>query len=645
MIELLETFHLARPEALIALPVIVFLLYYLSRKSVTTQGWQKSIDPDLLQHLIDKPQQASVSIATHYPRKLATLLCCLAMIALAGPSFEKLPQPPLRQQQALVIIADLTLSMHAEDLKPSRLVRMRYKLLELLKQRREGQTALIAYSGDAHIVSPLTDDSNTIAALVPALKPEIMPQIGSNAGAAFAQAEQLLGNSNANSNGNNKVVWFTDSFHDSDQRALKTLAKARNITLIIVGIGTTDGAPVRLPSGKFLKGSNDQIVKPRLDKRGFKKLANQLGGHYIDLQNDNSDIDYILSEHFKLTSNVSEIEEAGYQFDQWLDRGAWLLLFITPLAALAFRRGWLLCIAFVAAGLQSDPIQAIETDASNRQEPSLWQSLWQTPDQQAYRFYQQGQLEEAEQHFKDTNWKGVSAYQQEDYKAAQQAFLQSVESGDKQNAQSLANAHYNGGHALARSGQLEKAIAAYHEALALTPDFEHAKQALALVEKMLSEQQQQSEQSDQQSGSDQSDQAQSDSDQSNSDQSNSEQSNSEQSESEQSDSEQTDSEKSEQQQSSSNSQQQQNSADNPSSAQQTEQQSAEETAEENRQVSAMTTPDGQPMDPEQAATLEQWLNKIKDDPAGLLRRKFQYERQLRERSGDVVQPDEEGSIW
>jgi Ca-activated chloride channel homolog len=89
-------------------------------------------------------------------RWLLTLGCG---VGLAGPSWERLPQPVEQRTDALVIVLDLSLSMFAEDVAPSRVVRARQKIADILRQRDEGLTALVAYAGDAHAVVPLTDDA------------------------------------------------------------------------------------------------------------------------------------------------------------------------------------------------------------------------------------------------------------------------------------------------------------------------------------------------------------------------------------------------------------------------------------------------------------------------------------------------------
>src|SRR5690606_4082420 len=138
-------------------------------------NWRREIAPDLLDHLLDHRGERRM----RWPWWLAFAGWVLGCLALAGPTWEKLPQPVLQKRDALVVVLDLSLSMTVADVQPSRLQRARYKILDLLQRRTEGLTGLVAYAGDAHVVTPLTDDTATIANLVPALAPDMMPIYGS----------------------------------------------------------------------------------------------------------------------------------------------------------------------------------------------------------------------------------------------------------------------------------------------------------------------------------------------------------------------------------------------------------------------------------------------------------------------------------
>ncbi len=111
---------------------------------------------------------------------LTGLALAIASIALAGPSWQRLPQPIDQKTDALVVVLDLSLSMYARDVAPSRLVRARHAVTDILRARTEGFTGLVAYAGDAHAVAPLTDDVRTIENLLAALAPDMMPVLGSN---------------------------------------------------------------------------------------------------------------------------------------------------------------------------------------------------------------------------------------------------------------------------------------------------------------------------------------------------------------------------------------------------------------------------------------------------------------------------------
>ena len=674
MMAAIHQLHFLRPEYLWLLPLIAgaFIALYLLRNK--SSQWYDVIDPLLIEHLLDSKANQQASRRTSLPLLAAAMACCIAIIALAGPSWERLPSVSEQKNDAMIIIADLTLSMHATDIKPSRLIRTRYKLLELLKQRKAGQTALIAYSGDAHIVSPLTDDASTIAALIPSLTPEIMPSIGSNAIAAFNSATQLLKNSGISQA---KIIWFTDEALRSDINKIDKVLNNSNNQLIIIGVGSKAGGPVPLPSGKFVKDTSGRIVNAPLSRDRLRKIAANSGGVYLDLQSDNSDINVILSEslfdQLASTENTAPTENTKNNFtDTWQDRGGYIALLLLPFALLAFRRGWMLslvlafnishihyadansdAVATSDAVAYSDAVANSDDEQASEANSFKWLDLWQTPDQQAYALARQQQYSQAAKTFADPRWKGVTEYQAGDYQPA----LETLSALAKNNNSDAA--HYNHGHALARNNQLDDAIAAYDKALAINPKMENAKQAKAIIEALKKQQEQQEQQdqgeknNDEQQGDKQNEQQseQKDSEQESSQSAdNKNNSSSQESESRSEDSSQDDKE-------SSNelldrqAEQDESENKNKREEQQTQQNKQEdnekadaEAKKNERSTTDMQTSEEQ-LNAEQQAELQQWLKKIPDDPGGLLRRKFQYERNVRERQGNVIDDREQGQLW
>ena len=692
MMDTIQQLHFLRPELFWLLPLVfsAFICQHLLRSK--SSQWYDVVDPLLIEHLLDNPANNQASRRSNIPLIAAALACCIAVIAMAGPSWERLPNVTEQKTDAMIIITDLTLSMHATDIKPSRLIRTRYKLLELLKQRKDGQTALIAYSGDAHVVSPLTDDASTIAALIPSLSPEIMPSIGSNAVAAFNSATQLLKNSGIS---RAKIVWFTDEALPSDIKAIDNILNDKNsidvsrqYELMIIGVGSKTGSPIPLPSGKFIKDSSGRIVNAPLSRGRLKDIAANANGIYFDLQSDNSDINAILSESLfdkiHSTSNSSNENTDKPQqtnnpnmTDSWLDRGAYIALLLLPFTLLAFRRGWVLSIMLtmnISYSNYADANTENNSESESNADTFEWIDLWQTKDQQAYAFERQQQHQRAAETFEHPEWKGVAEYQAGNYESA----LQTLSAAASKNNSDAA--HYNHGHALARNNDLEGAIDAYDKALAINPKMENAKVAKSIVEALLKQQQEQQqdgqegeegeegEKNNEQQSGDQQDSENSEKSESSSDESDSSQKRSESqkgSESEQgseSDSEASNDlldRQAEQEQQSQEQKDEQEAADQSKkqSENEDEKDSEEEAAskqapdasnesesEDERSAASLEATEEQ-LNAEQQAELEQWLKKIPDDPGGLLRRKFQYERSVRERQGNVVDDREQGQLW
>ena len=188
----MESLHFIRPLWFVALVPILVLAWFWFRRTRSGSAWQNAISSELLPVLLDVQESRS----GQWLRGIMLTAITLAVIGLAGPTWEKLPQNVEQKNDALVVLLDLSLSMWAEDVKPSRIVRARQKITDILRQREEGLTALVAYAGDAHAVVPLTDDVATIENLLGALDPGMMPVLGSNPSHGLEIAKGLFGNAN-----------------------------------------------------------------------------------------------------------------------------------------------------------------------------------------------------------------------------------------------------------------------------------------------------------------------------------------------------------------------------------------------------------------------------------------------------------------
>lgn len=464
----INDFHFIRPLWLMAIFALVLVIYLLKKYQSQQSAWQQLLPKHLAKMLIDNS-------SSKQPMSLTApfFIGLLAIIALAGPTWKKLPQPVYQLQQGSVLIMDMSYSMLATDLSPNRLTRARYKANDLLDSLNQGEMGLIAYAGDAFVISPLTEDINNLKLLLPSLSPDIMPELGSNPMAALNLAAEMLSNS-GHVKGN--IYWFTDGIENDDVQDITEWSREHPYRLNILGIGSHNGAPIKLTDGKLMKDSSGAIIVPKLPESTLRGVASRGNGVYQSISTQTADVESLLSYAKSLLSGEKqESEDELSAGDQWQEAGPWLVLFLLPLVLYYFRRGTLLSLLPLICLVPSEPVTA-----------SVWQDLWETPDQQAQKKYNEQNYVQAAETFADNHWQG-SAY----FRAG--AFEKAIEAFAKEDT---AEAYYNQGNSHAYLDQLDQAIAAYDKALELNPDFEEAKANKALLEKRQEQEQKNKEQAD-----------------------------------------------------------------------------------------------------------------------------------------------------
>jgi len=443
LIDLWAELHFLRPYwfiALLLLPILVLSHRWRKRQ----EHWQQAIDPHLLVHLLE-----GGNTYKSVTQIIRLFIFVLAIVALAGPSWQKIEQPLLEPRATpLVIVLDLSSAITTPDLPPSRLVQARAKLKRLLEQRQGGEAALVVYAHDAFTVTPLTGDSANIILFLDALTPEIMPRDGQNTDRALQWAQNLLQQSGT---AQGDILLLTNQADSAARRQAATTRKA-GYTVSVLALGTAQGATYSNSRGRPLHSERDS--------HALSALATAGGGRYQVLTAKDDDL-HALGVLEPQTHLDAESPATHLRAQLWQDQGYWLLLPLLLLVLPAFRRasrrmaGLVLCLSMPWIG----ELQAEESKNGN---------LWQRPDQ-----IQHQQLKE-----------GVHAYHEGDYTKAQRLF------SDSDNAE----AWYNQGNALARQGRYEQAIAAYDRALAQQPDMEDAIANRAIVEAARQQQEQQTQQ-------------------------------------------------------------------------------------------------------------------------------------------------------
>ncbi|MDB3935334.1 VWA domain-containing protein [Granulosicoccus sp.] len=448
--DLLTHLHFIRPLWLLAIPLCALLLYWHVRHAANG-GWTRYIAADKLPFLALHNEHGK---PIRYWLPLIPL--ALACIALAGPSWQQLPGNVASNRQAMVILLDLSPSMLAKDLNPDRLQLARLKLIDLLRTRIDGETALIAYAGDAHRVTPLTDDPAIIENLVPILHPDIMPLAGSETEQAVDLALALFAGADLPQG---DIVLLTDGINRQAAATIRNrLPEA--FRLSILGIGSVAGAPIPDGESGFVRNAANELIMAALDEAQLQELATSTGGRYSSITVDNSDVDY-LSGLARLPFNAS-IRDDVQRYDTDHDAGYWLILVLLPMAAWVFRRNLL----WLALPLMVLPPESHAWD---------WQALWQHADQRGEQALKAGQPGKAADLFEDPKWVAIAHYRNGDYEQAVRAFTDASSSDD----------FYNLGNALALSGDMSAAQTAYAHALELDPLNNDASFNLNMIESLL----------------------------------------------------------------------------------------------------------------------------------------------------------------
>lgn len=324
-------FHFLHPYWLLALPPLLALAVWLARRRGRDGAWPQLLDGELLSVL-----RLSEGGGGRSPWLLIGLLWTLAVLALAGPTWQRQITPAYRSPAAWVVALELSPSMDAADLPPSRIARARFGIDDLLSAAHDARVGLVAFAGDAYTVAPLTGDVATIRNLAEPLAPSLMPEAGDRLAPALEDAASLL---KASPGSDRQIIVLTDGFTDAvPALAAARRLHARGISVNIIGVGTSSGAPEPDGNGGFVRTASGQVAVSRLDAGLLQQVAQAGGGRYLPL----SALPQLVADlHHAGSRRMSAgVAASDVRLASWLNDGVWLLPPLLLLAALLARRGW-----------------------------------------------------------------------------------------------------------------------------------------------------------------------------------------------------------------------------------------------------------------------------------------------------------------
>lgn len=452
---LADTLHFERPWWLLCIPVTWLLAWLFDGKKTQQKQLNQLVDAHLLPYLQASSSQPALN------KWLGVLCLSLCWIGLTGISWQQSPHKMYTSTQQTIFVVDQSLSMYATDIKPNRQTQLKQTVRDILNHSQGGDVALVAYAGDSYVISPFSQDKETIIHFLLALEPIIMPVYGNHLSQAIETALSL--NKAASSL---HLIVLTDDLADRDKDAIPDLLDDKNITFDLIAFGTEKGSPIKLPNERILKKSGQTII-PSTPLTELENFTHDLGGHFYHGRLDQQALQQINRHQPQQNQN----KQADNKSIVWQDQGHWFALPFLMWLAYQFRRGVLF---FLLIGMFLTPSKTLYAS------PLDW---FKTPDQQAQQAVNEGDWQTAEKLFKRPDWQAASSYALEKYDRT----IQLLEQSNRQAAD-----NYNLGNAYALAGQTDKAIESYEKALEQDPQLSAAKENLEYLK-----QQQQSNQSPQ----------------------------------------------------------------------------------------------------------------------------------------------------
>lgn len=446
----LSAFHFLRPWWLLLLVPGVLLPLLWSRRHDLARRLDGIIAPHLLQHLVITP------LDPHRVRPVQLLGAVLVAgaVAASGPTWEQDRPAFLENRAPLILALDLSPSMAANDVPPSRIEAAKHKLHDLIQRRPGSPTALIAYAGSAHLVLPATQDAGLLDSFLQALAPGLIQRSGKDALGAIEIAKRLLAAEQAPGT----LVLLTDGADKEQFDAIDKALRGSDLQVLVLAVGSQDG-------GLLAGGQQDSADRPLLatfDAEGLKGLADAADAPLGSLTLNDDDLDWIelhAQQHFQAA-------QGDEQQLHWKDAGYWLCWPLLLLVLLSVRKGWKvhwMSALLLAVGLSGLPEPARAGPLAD---------AFFTADQQGRWAFEHEHYPQAAAHFRDPFWKGLAAYRAADYPLALASFAR-LDS---------APAYFYLGNTYVRLSKFDQAIGAYRQALARQADFPAATANLALAQ-------------------------------------------------------------------------------------------------------------------------------------------------------------------
>ncbi len=428
-----QAFHFLRPAMLWLFIPLIIIVVFIVLNTREKKKWQNIVVPHLRPYMFSKGNTKALLLPLIF--MLIGLTCMI--LALAGPTWKKRDIPGEKIPAVVLMALDLSKSMLAEDIQPSRLERAKMKISDFLDLNPRVRTGLIAYAGTPHIVLPFTSDYKLLKHHAGSLDNWEMPVQGTDITLALNLIDTLMSRVEAPST----ILLMTDVIDDSDASKLSDFARNSIHRLEILLFSTPNGAPVP---------GNPGVVS----KQSPAALSNLQQNEKINITTitlDKSDVEQIVD---RISSHLVFEKDSKLDTKEWDDMGWLLLIPAIIIALLWFRKGWMIqwCWLFplLSFGLTSCGVDSKHPD---------W---WYSKNYQGELWYEKGEYEKAAELFADNAHKSAAYFKAGDYQSAAELLADDT----------TATGKFNYGLAMAKLGDYNEAIVSFQQAARSNPELQ-----------------------------------------------------------------------------------------------------------------------------------------------------------------------------
>ncbi len=308
----------AHPEylyLLYALPVLVFLAFLELRwRKAAMLRWSNEQMWDTA-----FPHRAPRNVLLK--RLLGISAIGLLILAISGPQVGTRQIEVKREGTDVVIALDVSRSMYATDIAPSRLIKARHEITRLMKKLRGDRVALVPFAEVAFVQIPLTLDYSAVVTALNAIDPEIIPYPGTSLTEAIKQGQKAF---RIESKAQQILILITDSEdHSSDAVKMAEEVGKQGVKIFTVGMATPQGGPIPITDGRGritgYKEFNGNTVVSRLNENILMEIAQVTGGEYFRATKTGREFENI----YKKISGMDTEEFESKQFTDYEDRFQW----------------------------------------------------------------------------------------------------------------------------------------------------------------------------------------------------------------------------------------------------------------------------------------------------------------------------------